>query len=1038
MTLSFSTNINEEVQKAHLAVVDLIQVDFGGGLERRWSTVHVPRTLAAGLSGDYEARIVEIGTRRWSLGADDDSVTLIIGNADDAIRNFARAYGIDIFDGARVRHHRFFPSIKEIYKDYWVGKGTALTFGDHTAEWEVRFGLGALKQRALRRFQRNCTHVFAGGPGADCPYSPEQGFGVPRAEVFGTAAAGTNDETLQDDSANAFAAVYAGMLAYNRSKNCVSRILSVVSVNELTLSEPVAGAGTGDPAGWLTGDSYVIGPPHTSCDKTRIACDTRGMNGPSDRNPEGLMDERSYFGGSNDVANVSFSGRVPDSNDRFTRRTLGNDSFDGKPIPVIFGRVKIYGRESIAHAPAGDFQHGMFILGEGQIWDITTPLVNDKPPDNANGIGDVKKENNFAMDETAISQSDPFIKFGTWFPRGIDDNRVTTVDAELAQAIARHVRGCIGRRASVSTSYGYNTLDSYFYRDGGEVVANPHLFVDAIGGGLSMHGLCGARVRIETNEDNQSVLDGDFTIIGLITPLPAAMSNNTEDSGRLNIPQNVAGVDALKYTISPNPIQAAYAFLLNNRWGAGLSELLLHLDSFLQESAYCEELIIPSAVARQTRLMGDVNRVPQPQPPVPNGRTNGDPEAAERRGQYYQNSNQYFTHSLRTTNPNSSFKPQSHAQSLDGREVIFNPYGGGETQRATIQSAEFFKDARTLEETYPNMNLSPDPDPVAPATPTDQPGYLVTLDRFVPEPGADFIVLPPIKRFKANGILADNTTVVEMFQSILDNCHGIFRMNAGQVEVLIKKALSPTEIDTIVRDHLFTDRGANRNIIYNENGSSSLKVWREYTEDVVNEYSVEFLDSSREYHTSRVVVYDDNAQVKAANKLGEEGDRRRIVEEIQLYLTTGIDQAKRILSLRARESVIQNLFCSFSTSLKNGMRVQPGDIIAIDSNKIVGLFNTQLLNNEVSFGDAFLFRILEKVESAAYVIDFNCQLHVNSLYSDIVRDFGDLFRTPTSDPKVGVAENVTPLDPEEDTFVDQYGQRRSHIRVAVTYPPPLD
>ena len=147
----------------------------------------------------------------------------------------------------------------------------------------------------------------------------------------------------------------------------------------------------------------------------------------------------------------------------------------------------------------------------------------------------------------------------------------------------------------------------------------------------------------------------------------------------------------------------------------------------------------------------------------------------------------------------------------------------------------------------------------------------------------------------------------------------------------------------------------------------------------------------RTYHKSRVVVYDDRAQVRAAAKLDELGDRKKITEVLQLSLTSGLDQAKRILALKAREAIIQNLFCSFSTSLKNGMRVQPGDIISIDSNTIVGLFNTQLLLSDVSYGDSFLFRVLEKGETDAYVINFMCQLHVNGIYTDVVRDFGDLF-----------------------------------------------
>ena len=366
MPLTFTPTINQEVQSAHLSVVDLIQVEFSGGLERRWSTVKVPREFAPDLTGNYEPRIVSIGSRRWSLGADDDSISLILGNADNAVSDFIRSYGIDVFEGSRVHHHRLFPGIREVYKDYWVGKGGAVTLENNLVFWDVRFGLGALRQRALRRFQRSCTHVFAGGLDSDCPYAPEDGFGVPQAEVVGTTDVGTTNEKLVDTKARIFANVYAGMLAYNRDARCVSRVLNVVSENELTLSPPIVGAGLSTAPRWRAGDRYLIGSAHTTCDKTSVACDGRGMYGPNDRNIDGLMDGRKYFGGSNDVANITFRGREPDGGDRFTRRTLGNESLDGRPIPVIFGNMRVYGRESIAHAPAGDFQAGMFILCEGQ------------------------------------------------------------------------------------------------------------------------------------------------------------------------------------------------------------------------------------------------------------------------------------------------------------------------------------------------------------------------------------------------------------------------------------------------------------------------------------------------------------------------------------------------------------------------------------------------------------------------------------------------------------------------------------------------
>ena len=1027
MPLTLPPNIDAEVQAAHLSVIDLIQVDFGNGLERRWSTVHIARDYSENLTGNYEARLVSIGERRWTLSADDDSVNLTLGNADNAISDFVRSYGIDIFEGAKVRHHRLFPGIRETFLDYWVGRGTGIQFENKIASWDVRFGLAALRQRALRRYQRNCPHIFAGGTDSDCPYSLDDGFGIPQPVVFGTAAVGTTIDTLIGGNNDAFDLVVPGMFVYNRSVNCVSRILRVVSGSELSLNPPVVGAGTGAVGGWSSGDKYFIGYAFTSCDKTVGACDARGMFGTNRNNPAGLMDGRKYFGGSSGVANISFRGRSPKDGSRFTRSTLGNRSFDGEPIPVIFGITRIYGRESIEHANAGRFQHGFFILCEGEILDIDFPKVNNRnPDDNSEGdLAQAMRERGVSSRAAAVASRDSFIKFGTWDPSGVDDDRVNSVAPSLSRDLARHVRELYGRRASFGVKYR-EILDAYNWTDSNNIIKvnNPYLFVDASGGGLSLHGLAAARIRIDTDEDDSSILTGDFTIYGLLVPLPDTMPDNTEDRGRFNLPRELTDVVPRKYTAYPNPIQAAYAFLRNRRWGAGISDASIDIPSILRESAYCEAVLHGTPLSTSTMLRGRVEYLPGELPP------------GSRYTEKY-----FFSSSMRTANTNSALDLQKFAHSLEYRKITFNSHTAGEAYSAIIQAAVYvsnpFKSAIDQDaNTITGAGLIEEDV----STEVLDHGFLFRLNAVPPKVGTSFTIdvgtgtFGGIKRFKANGALVDDVSAIEMFQSILDNCHGIFRSNAGRIEVIIKKELSDSQIDDIISNHLFTDRGQNRNII-SEGAISSIKVWRKNVEDTSNEYSVEFLDSRRGHRVSRLVISDENAQTRAATKLGEHGDRRIIKESAQLILTSNLEQAKRLLTLRLREIIVQNLFCSFSTSLKNGMRVQPGDIIAIDSNEIVGLFNTQILVEDVSFGDSFLFRVLEKGESDAYVINFTCQLHVNSLYSDVVRDEGDIFSIiHTASPKVGIATRVIPLAPIETTFVDPYGLTKSQIRVKVTYP----
>ena len=681
-----------------------------------------------------------------------------------------------------------------------------------------------------------------------------------------------------------------------------------------------------------------------------------------------------------------------------------------------------------------DFQHGFFILCEGEILDIDFPKVDGRnPDDNSEGdLAQAMRERGVSSRVAAIASRDSFIKFGTWEPYGFDDSRVAAASAGLKRDVAKHVRELYGRRASVGVKYGGEILDAYNWTDANNVIQvnNPYLFVDASGGGLSLHGLAAARIRIDTDEDDDDVLMGDFTVYGLLVPLPDTMPDNTEDSGRFNLPFETADIVPRKYTSFPNPIQAAYAFLRNRRWGAGVSDASIDIPSFLRESAYCEEVLNGTPLSTSTMLRGTVEYTPGMLPV----------------GNRY-DANYFFSSSLKTANTNSALDLQRFAQALNYRTITFNPFNVGEAYSAVILSAVYisnpFKKSVDQNANIPVGTGTAGTDSGATggvATELLDHGFLFRLDNVAPEVGTRFSIdvgtgtFGGHKRFKANGALVDDVSAIEMFQSILDNCHGIFRANAGQVEVIIKKELTDTEIDDIVGNHLFTDRGTKRNILYN-GALSSIKVWRKTVEDIPNEYSVEFLDSTRGYRISRLVIFDENAQTRAATKLGERGDRRIQTESAQLILTSNIEQAKRLLTLRIREVIVQNLFCSFSTSLKNGMRTQPGDIIAVDSNEIVGLFNTQILVDDVSFGDSFLFRVLEKTESAAYEIKFTCQLHVNSLYSDIVRDYGDLFSIiRTASPKVGAATSVIPLPPVETTYIDSYKLTQSQLRVKVTYP----
>ena len=992
-------NIENEIESASVSVIDLVEIDLGLGYKRRWSNRRVNFSwVSAQLDGDYEPRILNISERKWSLGPDDDSVTLLIGNADGAISRMSQEFGIDIFEGAKVRLHRLFPAVKEVYKNYWVGTGEPIVISEGAVEWVITFGISKLKRKFGRQYSEfNCPHVFAGGPSSDCPYSLDIGIGEPEKKIVSTAAAGTNNSRIVVvNGAFKTNMVSTGWYVFSRNSNAYAKVDVVDSQTQLSISFLVNGE---DGRSFRPGDALIIGPPFPACvGKNPASCKERGMFGKHGGNPTGSGSKRRYYGGDAESARVRFSGRIPSTKrfgrkgDRFTRIALGNDSISGDVVPVIFGFYRIRDIPSIYHAPAGEFQHGLFILCEGEIVNFNVLDVNGFRPD-PNRPRDLDSLNEIIM-------NDAYIKWGTWTPGGIDDSSATDINA------AKRVRQAIGRRKSVAIMSGNKIIDTY---GNGGAFGHPYLFNTGAGDGTSQHGLVAARIRIETQQDIQTALTGSFDIFGLLVPLPPGMENNEEDRTLYNLR---AEGTTLKYTAIPNPIQVAYALLTNERWGAGLPSSNIDIDGAIRESNYCEERVA-SVESAGTIIRGTVN-VPYNRPIATGTDAPLEPLV--------------FL--------NKVFEPSN---SLIGRTITFNKELAN-TFQAIIIANELYEvfqedDIRQTNDVYSPFSTK--------GRVKEPKGNWVQLDRPFPagkEPirGTKIEIVGGyfVKRFKANGSLADHVPIPDMLQSVLDNCNGTYRTNGDKLEFVIRKALSPTEIDTVIKSGIFTDRGTRRNIIRSGNsGESTMQVWRDLDTEIGNFFSVTFRDRARSFQESIVTVTNDAAQKRASKLFGEAEGREKIEDQVELILTTSKDQAARLLALRARELYIQNMYCSFETSLKRGMKTQPGDIIAVDSETISGLFNISPAGRSVSVGNAFLFRVLEKVETGTFTIKLTCKVHVNSIYSDHATDFVQFFSPIVTQREKGVGPaQLTPLPATESVVVHPDGTPRSIITVRVTYP----
>jgi len=1011
MTLDISANIETEIGAASLAVIDLFVVDFGNGYRRYWSTHEVDSTWFPSVEfltnitpDEFEARVIKSGSRSWSLGAENDSLDIDVSDGDGALSEIAREIGMARFEGAKVYNWQLFPSIKEAYKG-WEGTGLQPIWENYQISWEIEFGIANLRRRFGRKLVFTCPSIF-GGP--DCPYCPSEGRGLPDVSTqddtpdesgFGVFActAGSQSDTVVYSTGGFSGVVQPGWIAWNRTRNAFAVVSTIDSDTQCTVINVVAGEG--GTANFIPTDEIGLGPAYTYCSKTPAACKSRGMFGPHDADETGVGDKRRYFSGNAASSKVTYSGRLPDNqdNDRFYRVTKNNKSLDGEIIPVVFGFYRLSDIPSLHYAPAGDFQHGLFLICEGEIKDVKVVDINGQPIDD----GTPDKSNTYDM-----IQNDAFWRWGTWEPNGIEDSRA------INERVGREIRRATGRRKSVGWRSGNTVIDTYGAGSGanrhGETIdaGHPWLVNSGKGDGISVSGSVFVRGRIQTDNDDTSALTGNFDIWGLMTKLPNGHPV-LRDGLRFSF---TSGTD-LKYTSFPNPILAAYNLCIDPRWGASISEGRIDVSSVITESAYCEE-IIPNVDVQSSELSGQIS--------LSNYNVHEEVEYSD---------NWFFTESLIAADG-----------AMNGRQINFTT--ATREWSAVIAGNRYF-DAGQDRQFYGYVtgihHLPSEYEDTydAPA------GVMIRLDQNFPsgkegQPGDAFTITNQrtAARFKANGPLADDISVGEMLERVLENCNGTFRQSdGGQIEFIIRKALTAAELDTVASDYVFTDRGTARNIVRTSDGVSTLRIWQENNTEIANQFTVKFSDQQRDFLETNLTVYSEEAQQRRAILHGDLGDREVDNADVNLNLTTYIGQAVRLLALRARETFIQNLFCEFNTSLKLGYVIQPGDIIAVDSNQF-SMYNLRLMDDDtVSEDGALFFRVLEKTMAEDYQITFKCKVHINSIYDDSARSFGEFFLTTGGGTEKALpAAFVEPSTASSTVLIDENGNLREYINVEITWP----
>jgi hypothetical protein len=300
-------------------------------------------------------------------------------------------------------------------------------------------------------------------------------------------------------------------------------------------------------------------------------------------------------------------------------------------------------------------------------------------------------------------------------------------------------------------------------------------------------------------------------------------------------------------------------------------------------------------------------------------------------------------------------------------------------------------------------------------------------------------ISPPssFSRWMANGALVESEPAGEIAADLLEEGAMNYRMSTdGKVEFLVRRQMSESELDDVVANRLFTDRGDNRNIIRVEGtGETTLNIWQKDERELANEYNVEFADIRRNFQSTKVSVFSEDAQKRAAILFGEAGSRRKISKTVLMRLTTNVGQAARRLALMIREDYIANLYCELKASLKTASIVQPGDLIAIDSEKFKKFKPTSDAYVAHPATGAFFFRVLKKKQSSPFVFSFECKLHLNDIYDDGTRMFGDFFVTEDTNTERDIPPlPVIPSTPTETHELNSSGGLDSFINLEITYP----
>jgi len=964
MARTLLSQVETELAKPGIRVLELIDINFGNGFEISVSnqTIANDKTFNG---RTYTARVVHVGTLPFTVGAEDDETEIVFDNTSLYFTNLVNQ-GVLLEEG-KVKIHRMIVGItppNNVVKDYWHGRITSYVLKEGTCTMKLSYGFVGLEQRALRRYEHTCNNLFADD--LHCPYAPLTGKGLPDNRISGTATGGTSN-TLVDTGKNfVVSGVETGWQVFVTAGKKIIGTINTVAATTLTI-DLWRNNGTASASVPASGNAYIVGPAFSSCDFSKAACIARGMFGPNNTQASADLNtsDRRYFIGLLQPADVRFSGReFKDERAKgpkfFGRLAKANRSLSGAIVPAVFGVYRMKDVDLIGAAAAGGFLHGLFSIGEGRLWTIASPTMDDLGQDNVDPVGPVERK-------------DSLIVWGV----ETSGNDILAGDLTLDQQ-----KQAVGSREAAAVMR-VTTIDTY--------LDNPFLINDSSGDGISPAGLSMFLIRTEPpgGAKVDATPTGAVGVIGLMTKMIPNETAQFDDRG------------VKDYTALPNHIQVFYHLLRNTRYGAGRDDIDIDLPASIAESAYCQALIggTQSHVARVTGTvaLGPDDSLITPQSKSVIWISDVGREAKDWGGGIF---------TITQSGKEFAGRIVSVAIIEDMSDFLFEYFTNGGGTFVPI-AGEVGKSG---------VLLSIFPAFPAGKIPTTGDTYQITTAAGGGGGGLR-------RRFKANGVLADDVSVKEMLQSVLDNCVGTFVQNNGKISPIIRKAVN---LNTVAGLDIFTDKGANRNVV-RVDGESTMEFIPDPIDQTVNSVAVEFVDAASDFRVVTLIIRNQAAQERAGKVFGEKRRDKR-EKPLSLNLTTNRDQAARVGAIILRErgplpNGRPNGVIRWVSPIHDAIELQPiKDVRAVASDHIP---------NYIQF--VRIIKITDNPDKMTVTIE--ARPHYNQFYDDTTKDLGtEIFPVDAS-----FSTDEIPLPVRIETITeafikDREGTEHEQLTVKFTLP----